>query len=368
MKIISYYLPQYHRIKENDEWWGDGFTEWVNVKSSKSYFDGHNQPRVPLDNNYYDLTSPETLKWQATLANKYGLYGFCFYHYWMGQDRQLLQKPAEILLSNESIPMRFFFSWANHDWLRTWATKEKTMLMKVDYGEKDEWKKHFTYLLPFFKDERYIRINNKPVFSIYDPVAIPNGNQMLRYWQKLAIENGLEGLYFIYQNNSFHKHPEDKLKLEFESGIEYQPGRVFEKIHKSYSGRKKRLLNVISDKMNINSFNMKLTYNYDEVWKEIIHSKPLSEGAIPGGFVDWDDSPRRKNRGSVTLGVTPEKFKKYLSMQIKNARDIYNQDMLMLFAWNEWGESGYLEPDETNKYRMLEAVYEALRENNELEE
>lgn len=368
MKLISYYLPQFHRVKENDEWWGEGFTEWTNVKSAVPYFENHNQPRVPLNDNYYDLTSAETLEWQASLAKEYGLYGFCFYHYWMGDGKQLLEKPAEILLENDSIPMNFLFSWANHNWLRTWATKEKTLLMEVNYGDREEWRKHFEYLLPFFKDERYIRKNNKPIFSIYDPLAIPNGSEMLKFWQELAIENGLDGIYFVFQNNNFHTHPEDKLKSEFECGIEYQPGRVFDKMNKSAAGKTKRLMNVVSDKLNINSFNMKLTYDYDKVWQEIIDSAPLSDGAIPGGFVDWDDSPRRKNRGSVTLGVSPNKFKKYLSLQIKNARENYNQDLLFLFAWNEWGESGYLEPDTNNKFEMLEAVYEALKENNELED
>lgn len=367
MKIIAYYLPQFHRIKENDQWWGDGFTEWRNVKTAKPYFKGHNQPRIPLDENYYDLTEINTLMWQADLANKYGIYGFSFYHYWMGNNKQLLQKPAEILLNNKSIPMRFSFSWANHDWLRTWATKEKSLLMKVEYGTEKEWKKHFDYLLPFFIDERYIRIDNKPVFTIYNPLAIPNGERMMKYWKELALENGLEGIYFVYQNNSFHTHPDDNLKLEFECGIEYQPSRVFEDINNSFTGLIKRFTHIVSDKLMVNSVNMKLTYDYDKIWNKIITSTPLSKGAIPGGFVDWDDSPRRDNRGSVTLGVTPEKFKKYLSMQIKNAKNNYNQDIIFLFAWNEWGESGYLEPDEKNKFKMLQSVYEALKENDELE-
>lgn len=367
MKIIPYYLPQFHRIKENDEWWGEGFTEWTNVKSAKAYFKGHNQPRVPLDDNYYDLTDINTLKWQADLANKHGIYGFCFYHYWMGNNRQLLEKPAELLLRDKTIPMRFSFSWANHNWLRTWATKEKSMLMEINYGNENEWEKHFYYLLPFFLDERYIRVDNKPIFSIYDPLAIPNGYKMIKYWKKLAVENGLEGIYFVYQNNEFHKYPNSKLKSQFERGIEYQPSRVFTELNASFAGYIKRLLHIMSDKLNINSVNMKLTYDYDEIWENIVNAKPLSEGAIPGAFVDWDDSPRRDNRGSVTLGVTPEKFKNYLSLQIKNAKENYKQDMIYLFAWNEWGESGYLEPDENNRYKMLEAVHEALKENDELE-
>jgi len=366
MKIISYYLPQYHEVKENNEWWGEGFTEWVNVKNAKSYFNGHNQPRIPLNNNYYDLTNVETLRWQAQLANKYDVYGFSFYHYWMGGGKQLLQKPAEILLKNKDIDINFCFSWANHDWMRTWGSKEKTLLMKVEYGNENEWKKHFDYLLPFFKDNRYIRIDNQPVFTIYDPKGIENGVEMIKFWQKLAISNGLQGIYFIYQNNEFHQHQDDELKNLFQRGIEYQPGKAFTKFNNSPAGYYKRIKHLLADKLNIDSKNMKLTYDYDEVWKEILNSKPASKNSIPGAFVDWDDSPRRKERGSVTLGVTPEKFEKYLTLQLENAKKNYDSDYIFMFAWNEWGESGYLEPDSKNNYEMLEAVKNALQNTSEI--
>ena len=150
IKVVAFYLPQFHTIPENDEWWGKGFTEWVNVKKAKPIFKGHRQPRVPLNDNYYDLSQTETIRWQADLANKYGVYGFCFYHYWF-DGKLLLEKPAELLLEHKDIPLRFCFSWANEPWARTWDGKQHQILMPQSYGEKKDWQRHFDYLLPFLK-------------------------------------------------------------------------------------------------------------------------------------------------------------------------------------------------------------------------
>ena len=149
-KIIAFYLPQFHTIPENDSWWGKGFTDWINVKKARPLFHGHQQPKIPQGDNYYDLSSPETIRWQAQLANKYNIYGFCFYHYWFN-GKLLLEKPAEMLLRHPDIPLRFCFSWANEPWARTWDGKSHQILINQEYGNEDDWVKHFDYLLPFFQ-------------------------------------------------------------------------------------------------------------------------------------------------------------------------------------------------------------------------
>ena len=165
MKIIAFYLPQFHEIPENNKWWGKGFTEWVNVKKARPLFENHNQPRVPLNKNYYNLLDEKTQKEQVKLANDYGLYGFCFYHYWF-DGKLLLEKPVEKFLENKSLDTHFCICWANEHWTNAWANKEAKVLIEQKYGNKKEWKEHFDYLLNFFKDDRYIKENNKPLLVI----------------------------------------------------------------------------------------------------------------------------------------------------------------------------------------------------------
>ena len=365
MKIIAFYLPQFHVVEENDEWWGKGFTEWTNVKSAKPNFKGHYMPRIPYQNNYYHLLDVDTLEWQAKLAKQYGIYGFAYYHYWFEGDL-LLEKPAELMLRNKSVDIPFCFSWANHTWKRSWADKNDEILKEQTYGNQEDWENHFYYLLPFFKDSRYIKIDNKPLMIIYNPAGVNEFPAMMKLWQELAVENGLPGLCFSHQQNSFN-HNEVSDDNLFEYGIEFQPNDA---VHKFIRGSIKfageRILNRIADKLPLlRGKATTMHYTYDQIWNIILNSKPKGESWFPGAFVDWDNTPRRKNRGQLCTNTSPEKFEKYLSLQIKRARNEYNKDYLFMFAWNEWGESGYLEPDEKYEYKMLEAVRSALNENTE---
>lgn len=365
MKIIAFYLPQFHSIKENDKWWGKDFTEWTNIKQSSPTFKNHYMPRIPLNKNYYNLTDVETLKWQASLAKEYGIYGFAYYHYW-SEGNMLLEKPAEIMLKNLEVNIPFCFSWANHTWTRCWADKTDEILWEQKYGDENDWRNHFYYLLPFFKDERYIKINGKPLMILYNPKNVQEFPKMMDLWQELALENGLNGIYFSNQENSYDMFTEpggDK----FESSIEFQMNRaVREFMHKNVFFSLERILNRIADKLPM--LRCKATtmhYTYDQIWTIILNQEPKSNRHYPGAFVDWDNSPRRKNRGQVCIGATPEKFEYYLTRQIYRAKNVYNKDYLFMFAWNEWGESGYLEPDEKYGYGMLEAIKKSLIANNE---
>lgn len=383
MKIIAYYLPQFHNIPENNEWWGDGFTEWVNVKKAKPLYEGHVQPRIPLNNNYYNLLDDDVKIWQANLAKKYGVYGFCYYHYWFN-GKMLLEKPMEQMLENDKIDMPFCICWANEAWTKAWVNEEKKVLIPQLYGEKPEWKEHFDYLLPFFKDRRYIKKDGKPLFVIYRPSVMECVEQMMNYWNELAIEAGLKGISFAYQTGELD-WSNSKVADAFDYDIEFQPGYAR---HDMTSGEKnllnslkalrRKVAQVVEKKFGIDLLRYgavtlrKITntqiVSYDATWEKIISSKPCRKNSIPGAFVRWDNTPRHGERGYVYKGETPEKFKKYLSRQIKHTKEDYKEDMIFMYAWNEWAEGGYLEPDVENGYGFLEAIHDALVENGEFPE
>lgn len=366
MKIIAFYLPQFHTFPENDEWWGKGFTEWTNVKKAKPLYKGHIQPRIPLHNYYYDLLNVDTLRWQANLAKEYGIYGFCYYHYWF-DGKMLMNRPMEILLENKDIKQKFCVCWANEDWTKAWAKKEKTVLIGQTYGNRDDWKKHFDYLLQFFKDERYIKIDNKPLFIIYRPELIETLRYMIEFWNQLAIENGFEGIKLAYQQ-IYYNHLIEHTGDLFDYGIEYQPGFVRQQQQKSLSVIKRKILHEIISKLNLPQKKWStIYYDYDDTWKRILNIVPRDEKMIPGAFVDWDNTPRYKKHSSVVIGYSKDKFQNYLTAQIKRTKEVYHKDMLFLFAWNEWGEGGYLEPDEREKFGRLEAVKASLKDTGELE-
>ena len=221
MKIIAFYLPQFHNIPENDEWWGDGFTEWTNVKKAKPLYEGHMQPRVPLGGNYYNLLDDNVKIWQADLAKKYGVYGFCYYHYWFN-GKMLLEKPMEQMLANKEVDIPFCICWANEPWTKAWVGDERKLLIAQEYGQEEEWKQHFMYLLPFFKDERYITKNGKPLFVFYRPDIVPCMKEMIETWDKLAKENGLSGITFAFQSGDYDWNNSKEAKL-FDYDIEFQP-------------------------------------------------------------------------------------------------------------------------------------------------
>lgn len=369
MKVVAFYLPQFHCIPENDKWWGKGFTEWVNVKKAKPLYEGHDQPRVPLNNNYYNLLDQDVMKWQSEIAKNHGVSGFCFYHYWFN-GKMLLEKPVENFLKNKDIDIEFCLSWANEAWTNAWVSAENKLLMEQTYGKEKEWKEHFDYLLPFFKDDRYIKEDNKPLFVIYRVEIMDCYKEMMAYWNKLAIENGFDGIKFAYQHPAFD-YDKNKAKNMFDYVIEYQP------ITTSYWNQgfisfttKLKIQNLLVKYFKINIARKKeLQINsYEDTWKQIVEHKPIGNEIpkrIPGAFVDWDNTPRRGDTGSIYKGACPEVFGKYFDLQVKNAKENYKSNYIFIFAWNEWAEGGYLEPDETNKFGYLEEIKKALVNNGE---
>lgn len=367
-KIFAAYLPQYHETEENNKFWGKGFTDWVTVKKAEALFEGHNQPRKPLNENYYDLSNPYSIKEQVRLAKQFGVDGFNIYHYWFKNGHVVLQKPAELILENKDIEIEFFFSWDNSSWKRSWSNvqgndwaprfelqgedKEKsTYLLELDYGGQEQWREHFNYLLPYFKDSRYLKIDNAPVFMFFSNIDIKKIQKMGECWKEWAKENGFNGLYLVTQKGPFFRHK------VFNAEFYYQP---------NYSGWAKQH----AIKNRIKEFCPELVkekedpymYNYEKIWKCIYRQakRTIKKDYIIGSFVSYDDTPRRGKQGIVVVKESVDLFKKYFGkiyeLCCKNECDI-----ILLTAWNEWGEGAFLEPDENNKYKYLEAVKEVKR-------
>ena len=352
MKIISFYLPQFHEIEENNKWWGKGFTEWTNVKKGKKLFKTHYQPFIPLNNNYYNLLDKETVKWQTELANNYGIYGFCYYHYWF-EGKKLLEKPAENLLKWKDINQKFCFCWANHSWKKTWNGLNEVLINQT-YGDEDKWNEHFNYLLPFFKDERYIKIDNKPVFMIFKPEDIKNLDKMLEIFNKKCQEEGFEGIYIIESKGSLKKM--ELFSKKSCASIIREPD-----CSKSKSPLYEKIISKLKCIFKKNYLYYVQRYKY---YKFINYSLEISKKytrsvVFPGIFVSWDNTVRHGRRGYVIEGSTPQLFKKYLLEQKKIMKE-KNSEYIFLNAWNEWAEGMYLEPDEKNKYGYLEAIKEVI--------
>lgn len=383
LKIISFYLPQFHTIPENDEVWGKGFTEWNSVRSAKSLFKNHNQPRVPQNNNYYNLLNENTILWQTELAKKNKIYGFCIYHYWFS-GKKILNKPLEILRDSKKIHFPYCICWANESWTNAWKSSGKPeSFLQQKYGDQTEWKEHFEYLLSFFKDPDYIVEKNKPMVVIYRPENIPNLNKRLDYWSKLAIENGFDGICYSYQQVDFRNSP-SKDDSRFTYSIEYQPKYALTDLDNERiksAGKVKRIRHLLRNYLlssNVNLFekfiknkdernaqkNGPMVFNYAEVASKVVKRKAVDDKSIAGMFVGYDDTPRKGRKGLV-IQSNPELFSNYLFKQVENVRDNYSNEYLFIFAWNEWGESGYLEPDTKYGSKYLGAIKKVVEHFDE---
>ena len=303
---------------------------------------------------YYDLTDPAARKWQAEIARKYGIYGFCYYHYWF-KDRMLLQTPFNEVLRTGEPDFPFCLSWANEPWTRTWDGLEHNVLMPQDYGTEHDWKAHFDYLLPAFLDIRYIRVYNKPLFIIYRPQDIPQCEEMLNYWQGLAINSGLKGIYFAETLGS----PSPFQTLGIQASIEFEP--MFTVSHDLTQDILPSLNKTVSS---FNGQNLNLV-NYDLIWNRILeHQRTMrNKQTFLGAFVTIGTIPHAG--GTVPASFTAlclKNLAQYLSLQLKKANRM-GSEFLFINAWNEWAEGTYLEPDKRHGYRYLEEVRRALEEN-----
>ncbi len=357
-KLIAMYLPQFHEIPENNDAWGKGFTEWVNVRKARPLFLGHHQPRIPLHENYYNLLEHGVMARQIAMAKKAGIYGFCFYHYWFG-GRMVLEKPVEMLLNNKKIDFHYCFSWANEPWTKTWhgAGGNKEILIPQNYGGKEEWETHYNYFRPYFLDERYIKEENRPVLMIYRLRNIPRFNDMIRYWNECARRDGFSGIFIISMNRCRENVEKSCL---VNASVDFEPNRT-----KAELLVEKPILNPKEEGGFLWNRLAMRCIDYRKLNEKML-GKEHAKHHFRMAFVDFDDSPRRSMRAVIMKGSSPKRFGKYLKKTMQLSMQEGNE-YVFLNAWNEWGEGNYLEPDIRHRYgylKQIKKVTEDLQEGD----
>lgn len=352
MKYFAFYLPQFHEIPENNEWWGKGFTEWTKVKEAKPIFKGHSQPMLPLNDNFYNLLDTDTVIWQTNLMKKYGVDGLIYYHYYF-KGKKLLEKPAENLLSNKFIDQPFFFCWANHSWYRSWEGS-KEILLNQTYGNKYDWENHFQYLLPFFKDTRYEKKDNYPLFMLFD-CSFDAKEEMMLYFDRRCKEEGFGGIYLIETYNgignisSFDKLTSSVTKKIFFRESSASNHIFLDKIKYSPKWFALRISKTLSQKYG--KFRPPI-YIGNDLYDVIINEEAYGQRYIHGAFFEWDNTPRHKNRGFIITPPSKEKFMFFIEK-------VRNDDYVFINAWNEWAEGMVLEPTKKNGYKYLSWIKES---------
>lgn len=360
-RLIAFYLPQYHPIPENDEWWGKGFTEWTNVAKAKPLFKGHNQPHFPADLGFYDLRIPEVRQAQADLAQQYGIYGFCYWHYWFAGKR-LLDRPLNEVLESGKPDFPFCLAWANESWTGVWDGEPGRILLEQTYPGLDDYYHHFREVLKSFKDPRYIYVEGKPVFIVYQPHQIPDSNLFIKTWQGLAIEAGLKGIFFIGMGNPNLDHR----KLGFDgliiNNLFYATSLIKQKQrHNIFARIFRKILKIDLWEILRKARKRPLVFSYNDFVACGLYKIQKSLNQFPSVFPNWDNTPRSQNNGRVLLNSTPELFKVHLKKAVNQVSE-FDQEKQLIFlkSWNEWAEGNYLEPDQQFGLGYLEAIQDVL--------
>ena len=356
IRPIAFYLPQFHPTPENDEWWGKGFTEWTNVTKARPLFPGHYQPQLPADMGFYDLRLPEARQAQAALAREYGIHGFCYYHYWFN-GRRILERPFNEVLASGKPDFPFCLCWANENWTRVWDGGEKNVLLEQKYSHEDDLA-HIESLIPAFRDERYIRIDGKPLFLVYRTGLLPNPARTAEIWREAAKRAGLGDLYLV-RVESFDNatNPRD---IGFDAAVEFAPDGDYYG-EKKFQGKfyawlaKRGLLSKIYIENNVANY---------RAFAALYRRKP--DPAFTRFHCvtpSWDNSPRRKQGAWIYHGSTPEIYGEWLKTTIHRTQKKHQGDEQVVFinAWNEWAEGNHLEPDLKWGHAYLEATRTAIR-------
>ena len=382
-RIIALYLPQFHPIPENDKWWGPGFTEWTNVAKAKPLFRCHVQPRIPADLGFYDLRLAETREQQAMLAREAGIEGFCYYHYWFGGGRQLLERPFNEVVASGRPDFPFCICWANHTWSnKTWnrksAMQQDSVLMEQTYPGTEDDIAHFNSLLPAFRDPRYMTVDGKLIFVIYDPLKFINIERFIETWRKLAEKNGLPGFHFVGMTpstltlrvaadgsrqrvmpnlKSSAKIFKDVLDLGFDSVNSFGKRRG----EMLYEGKWKNLAKTILRHVGLPTGSIR--YDYERTVCNYFAPEDSWENVYPTILPQWDRTPRVSSWDGVYVNATPEKFEKHIRQALELIKDKSPEHrILFLKSWNEWGEGNYVEPDLQWGHGFLDAIHRAVVE------
>lgn len=344
IKFIAYYLPQFYEIEFNNKYWGKGYTEWTVTSKAKPLFKNHYQPHIPADLGYYNLLMPEAREAQAQMAKEYGIDGFCYWHYWFGNGEVEMEKPIKAVLESGKPDFPFCFCWANHSWHNP-ATKEPIREQK--YPGDEDYRNHFNYVLRAFKDERYIKVNGKPLFDIFEPDWIPDLNHFMELWNKWAIEEGFSGIYFV----GIAQTPEALQKIVNSKLDAINAVRL--KDFLSYQNPYKEFLKY--------KFSSIHNYKYIEAQKYFINEKDKDNRIIPTIIPGWDHTPRSGKNGLVLTDYTPETFEVHMRSVMELISKKQNK-LCFIKAWNEWGEGNHLEPDLKYGKAFLEVLKKVKEE------
>ena len=355
-RVIAFYLPQYHPIPENDEWWGKGFTEWTNVGKAKPLFKGHNQPRVPADLGYYDLRMPEVREAQAQMAREAGIEGFMYWHYWFGNGKRLLERPFNEVLESGKPDFPFCLGWANHSWTtHSWNSKSQWkkdgVIMEQLYPGKEDYINHFNTVLKAFRDKRYLTVDNKPIFMIYAPLDFPEIKDFMKLWNDLALENGLKGIHFVGLTGGWVEKNKEVMDLGFDA---IAPNNLWHAETKSIGRINKMFAHKIR---NIFPGIWLNKYKYKTIIKHLFTDFDKLENAYPSIIPQWDRSARSGRRAVIYTGSTPKLFdrhvKEALAIVMKKPEE---KRIVFLRSWNEWAEGNYVEPDLKNGHAYLDIL------------
>ncbi|MDG3065883.1 glycoside hydrolase family 99-like domain-containing protein [Thauera mechernichensis] len=367
MKVntIAFYLPQFHPIEENNAWWGDGFTEWTNVSQARPRFKGHHQPQIPADLGFYDLRLHETRISQAALARNFGIYGFCYYHYWFN-GRMLLDRPFNEVLASGEPDFPFCLCWANENWTRAWDGLDRQVLIKQDYTEEDS-DSHIQWLIEAFRDDRYIKIDGRPLLLIYRLDHIPEIGKMINSWRNAVREEGFPGLYLCAVKNGFVEiSDENILKIGFDAIVDFQPDRrdfpapqgpkqaFYRLARRILPGDLYQRIKLSASANNIVNYRSMVEGMIHKIW-------PTSYRKFPCVFPSWDNSARRKS-ATIIQNDDPVMYGKWLKHAIESVRSYPDSEKFVFInAWNEWAEGCHLEPDRKHGHAFLEQTRDVLR-------
>jgi len=380
-RIIALYLPQFHPISENDLWWGKGFTEWHNVVKAKPLFKGHYQPRIPADLGFYDLRIEDVRIEQARLAKEAGIEGFCYWHYYFGNGKQLLERPFNEVLNSGKPDYPFCLGWANHSWTnRSWHVGKKyvkeEVLIEQKYPGIEDNINHFYILLNAFQDRRYIKVDEKPLFLIYNPLDIPDCSQFISLWQNLAVKEGLKGIHFVgitttmssLKKEMINSSVRKRLSSKNDSSVIYIKQILdlgFDAVNTRSQTRAEIFVRGIFLKniYRILNSNFKLNivdkYQYRDLINYLIVNEDNFEEVYPTIIPNWDRSPRSGSKALIWHGSTPELFKKHVLQVLDVVKDKTEEHrIIFLKSWNEWGEGNYIEPDEKHGMSYLNVLRE----------
>jgi lipopolysaccharide biosynthesis protein len=362
LRLLAFYLPQYHPIPENDHWWGQGFTEWTNVVKAKALFPGHHQPHLPSDLGFYDLRVPEVREAQADMAQRYGVSAFCYYHYWF-HGRRLLDRPFDEVLTSGRPDFPFCLCWANESWTRSWDGGDREVLMTQRHSAEDDLA-HIEHLLPAFQDRRYVRIGGKPLFLVYRTELLPDPIRTAEIWRERAHRTGIGDLYLV-RVESFVSDTDPKA-IGFDAAVEFAPDW---RVLPAPRFRRERwdLLARVQHHLRRIGLIPKLYLNHSIYPYELLLNRMLNKPRVtykrfscvtPG----WDNSARRARNSTIFCGSTPRLYENWLRTTIRDTLDTFQGDERIVFvnAWNEWAEGNHLEPDQLWGRAYLDATANAV--------